>query len=156
VSSGPGTNSGVAPSTGPRWLRRVAGIPDVPLVLAMLLVLLVHGVETTRFIVAWQSYEAAVSSLASGPASDAGLGDPQFVSSARIPAPLQSVSWMSTTPYLSAILRGFSPNRLVVDPTANYFWLSCVTASANRARPGSPATLRSRDLIRTYSCAHRP
>jgi len=48
----------------------------------------------------------------------------------------------------------FAPERLVVDPTANYFWLSCKTAAdnqmADRALP-----MESRRLIRTHACLHR-
>jgi hypothetical protein len=52
------------------------------------------------------------------------------------------------------IVANFMPNRLVIEPTGNYFWLSCETATANRdAVRATPAA--SRDLIRIYSCLHR-
>jgi hypothetical protein len=94
--------------------------------------MLVYAVETTKFIAAWTNYKAAVRTLAVSTASDPELGDSLFVSSTRIEADLNRLSWNSTTPYLSVLLApGFAPTRLVVDPAANYFWLSCKTAAAN-------------------------
>jgi hypothetical protein len=122
---------------------------------AVLVVVLVHAVETAKFVSAWASYRAAVRALATGPASDPALGDPDFVSSARIGAALNRLSWFSTTPYLSVLAApGFAPARLVADPTSNYFWLTCATATANemadRAIPPE-----SRRLVRVYACLHR-
>jgi hypothetical protein len=120
-----------------------------------LLVMLVHVVETAKFVTQWTKYKAAVLALATGTASDPELGNPHLVSSARIAPKLNRLSWYSTTPYLSAVLAGFAPARLVVSPrTANYFWLSCEMATANlKADRVVPAA--SRDLIRIYSCLHR-
>ncbi len=122
---------------------------------ALVLVTLVHSVETTKFVHAWAGYKAAVRSLAMGPFTDPGLGNNDFVSSKRIDPVLNRLSWFSTTPYLSVLLApGFSPQRLVIDPAGNYFWLSCATATANAAASnGIPS--HSRDLIRVYSCLHR-
>jgi len=119
------------------------------------LVMLVHAVETAKFVSAWTQYKAAVLALATGSASDPALGDARFVSSARIGADLNRLAWYSTTPYLSAILAGFAPRRLVMDPRANnYFWLSCATATANfKADRAVPA--ETRDLVRIFSCLHR-
>jgi hypothetical protein len=64
------------------------------------------------------------------------------------------LSWFSTTPYLSVIVANFMPNRLVIEPTGNYFWLSCATATANRDAVRATPT-KSRDIIRIYSCLHR-
>jgi hypothetical protein len=87
-------------------------------------------------------------------ASDPGLGNVSFVSSDRIPADLNRLSWFSTTPYLSVIVANFMPSRLVIDPNGNYFWLSCATATANaKAIGATPA--EGRDLVRIYSCLHR-
>lgn len=126
---------------------------------AFLLVLLVHAVETAKFVSGWTRYKAAVRGLATGSASDPALGDPRFVSSARIGSGLNRLSWFSTTPFLSVLLApNFAPSRLVVDvrdPATNYFWLSCKTATENRdARRVIPR--KSRELIRRYSCLHRP
>jgi hypothetical protein len=89
-----------------------------------------------------------------GDTADPALGDPRFVSSERIAADLNRLSWFSTTPYLSVIVANFMPNRLVIDPTGNYFWLSCATATANaKAVRAIPA--EGRDLVRIYSCLHR-
>ncbi|MGA7806012.1 hypothetical protein [Bradyrhizobium sp.] len=125
-----------------------------PLAAAFVLVTLVHVVETVKFVAGWRNYRAAVTALATGDASDPALGDPRFVSSQRIAASLSQLSWFSTTPYLSVIVANFRPNRLVIDPTGNYFWLSCATARANenavRATPRE-----GRTLIRIYSCLHR-
>jgi hypothetical protein len=122
---------------------------------AILLLMLVHAVETAKFVTAWTGYKAAVLALAMGTASDPLLGDPRFVSSARIDPGLNRLSWFSTTQFLSVLLAsGFAPARLVVDPQANYFWLSCATARANEAADRAvPA--ESRRLIRVHACLHR-
>ncbi|HLA20574.1 MAG TPA: hypothetical protein VJZ74_03855, partial [Pseudolabrys sp.] len=60
---------------------------------AFLLVMLVHAVETAKFVAAWTNYKAAVLALAMGAASDPALGDPHFVSSDRIGAELNRLSW---------------------------------------------------------------
>ena len=92
--------------------------------------------------------------LATGAASDPVLGDPRFVSSDRIGLALNRLSWFSTTLYLSAVLTDFAPARLVVDPSSNYFWLSCATATANlNAERAVPRETRA--LVRTYDCLHR-
>ena len=92
--------------------------------------------------------------LATGSSSDPALGDPRFVSSARIGADLNRLSWFSTTPYLSGIVANFAPTRLVVDPASNYFWLSCTTATKNfDAERAVPRETRA--LVRTYACLHR-
>jgi hypothetical protein len=122
---------------------------------ALALVMLLHAVETAKFVAGWAGYKAAVRTLAMGPASDPALGDPSFVSSARLGADLNRLSWFSTTPYLSVLLAPqFAPRRLVVDPNGGYFWLSCATATANES--GDRAVpVESRRLIRVYSCLHR-
>jgi hypothetical protein len=120
-----------------------------------LLVLLVHAVETAKFVTAWTRYKAAVATLATGAASDPWLGDPHFVSSKRIGSELSRLSWFSTTPYLSALVADFAPTRLVVDPRANnYFWLSCATATANLEAVRT-VPVEARRLVRTYACLHR-
>lgn len=130
----------------PAVARVVAGV--------FVLVMLVHIVETAKFVTAWTRYKAAVLALSQGQASDPVLGDPQFVSSARLGPDLNRLSWFSTTPYLSVIVSDFNPARLAVDPSGNYFWLSCATATASlnadRAVP-----VRARSLVRTYACLHR-
>jgi hypothetical protein len=119
------------------------------------IVMLVHCVETAKFVTAWSAYKVAVRALATGNASDPALGDPRFVSSARINPKLDRLSWFSTTPYLSVLVApGFAPARLVVDPEADYFWLSCETATENLASP-SAVPLETRRVIRDYSCLHR-
>ena len=119
------------------------------------LITLIYTVETIKFVVAWNSYKAAVRALAIGTASDRDLGDLNFVSSTRIDTNLNRPSWNSTTPFLSVLTApGFSPARLVVDPSSNYFWLSCEMAfailDADRA-----VSKRGRGLVRIYSCLHR-
>ena len=121
---------------------------------AFVIVTLVYAVETGQFVSAWTEYKAAVKALATGTAADPSLGDPHFVSSGRISADLNRLSWFSTTQYLSVIVANFAPNRLVVDPKNTYFWLSCETATGNSTADRLiPAA--SRDLVRTYSCLHR-
>jgi hypothetical protein len=117
-------------------------------------VTLIHVVETAKFAHAWTDYRNAVAALATGQESDPSLGNPRFVSSARVSSDLNSLSWFSTIPYLSAISANFAPTRLVIDPAGNYFWLSCATATQNgdaaRAVP-----VETRELVRIYSCLHR-
>jgi hypothetical protein len=123
---------------------------------ALALAALLNAVETAKFVTAWSGYKAAVRALAMGTASDPALGDPRFVSSARIPPALDRLAWFSTTPYLSILLApGFAPSRLVVDHQGGrYFWLSCATATANE-KPDRVIPVESRRLIRIYSCLHR-
>jgi hypothetical protein len=122
---------------------------------AIMIVMLVHAVETEKFVTAWDDYKSAIVKLATGTVSDPALGDPRFVSAERIIAKLEPLAWASTTQYLSVLLApGFAPNRLVVDPDEGYYWLTCETATANRlAARVIPA--RSRDLIVTDACLHR-
>jgi hypothetical protein len=141
----------------PGAVRAMAALRDRaarPLAATFMLLTLVHVVETAKFATAWRHYRAAVTALAVGDESDSALGDPRFVSSDRIASDLGALSWFSTTPYLSAVLANFAPNRLVIDPAGNYFWLSCATATAN-GRATRPAPQAGRDLIRIYSCQHR-
>ena len=122
---------------------------------AFLLVMLVHAVETTKFVAAWTDYKAAVRALARGAASDPKLGDSHFVSSTRISANLNRLSWNSTTPFLSVLLApGFAPARLAVDPAANYFWLSCEAATTNLAADRAVPE-EARRLVRLHACQHR-
>lgn len=122
---------------------------------ALVLTLLVHTVETTKFIWGWTHYKAAIAALATGNASDPTLGDPRFVSSKRIDPALNRLSWNSTTPYLSVLLApGMKPERLVIDPNTGYFWLACDTAKRSE-RDSAALPSDSRQLIRAYSCQHR-
>jgi hypothetical protein len=135
------------------WLRR----PDVVRAGAgaILLLALVNAVETARFVTAWTDYKSAVRKLAMGAASDPQLGDPRFVSLDRTPMSLRPLSWSSTTPFLSVMVApNFKPARLVVDPTADYFWLSCRFAHDNEAATRA-IPLASRALIRAHACLHR-
>jgi hypothetical protein len=65
------------------------------------------------------------------------------------------LQWNSTTHFLSVLLApGYLPKRLVVDPTAGYFWLTCQHATAIE-EADLPLPVESRRLIRVYSCLHR-
>lgn len=122
---------------------------------ALVLTLLVHAVETTKFVWGWTRYKAAVAALATGSASDPALGDPRFVSSRRIDPAINRLSWHSTTPYLSVLLTpDMKTERLVIDPGTGYFWLSCDTAKQSE-RDSTALPSDSRQLIRIYSCQHR-
>ena len=102
----------------------------------------------------WIDYRDAIAALAMSSKSDPALGDPRFVSAERISPTLAPLSWFSTIPYLSIILSNFSPNRLVIDPAGNYFWLSCGTATRNKdAKLAVP--VQTRELVQVYSCLHR-
>src|SRR5262249_47089256 len=111
---------------------------------ALLLIMLIHAVETTKFVLAWSEYKDAVRALATGTPPDPQLGNPFFVSSNRIDAELNRLSWNSTTPYLSVLVAPrFELTRLVVDPDAGYFWLSCKTARQSEASSTAiPASAR--------------
>ena len=121
---------------------------------AFLIVTSIHAVETGKFVTAWTNYRTAITALATGDEADPSLGDPRFVSSARAPATLAPLAWFSTIPYLSVVLSNFLPNRLVIDPAGNYFWLSCATATQN-SEADRAVPVEARDLVRIYSCLHR-
>jgi len=122
---------------------------------AILLILFVHAVEAAKFIAAWSQYKVAVRALAMGSAADASLGDPRFVSSHRIATGPNRLAWSSTTPYLAVLLApDLDPTRLVVDPDAGYFWLSCETASRSEKK-GTAIPAPARQLIRLYACLNR-
>jgi hypothetical protein len=143
------------------WAMRLAGSLerrfDPQIILgAIALTLLVHAVETAKFVRGWANYESAVRALATGSASDPDLGDAGFVSSKWIGPGLSQLAWNSTTPYLSVLVApGLTPTRLVVDPETGYFWLSCETATRS-ARTSTAIPLQARELIRQYSCLNRP
>jgi len=121
---------------------------------AIVLVTAIHVVQTAKFVTDWTAYKAAVRALALGTISDPALGDPRFVSSQLISPELNQLSWFSTIEYLSIIVSDFKPERIVVDPAGNYFWLSCQTATEN-AKAARSVPVPARDLIRIYSCLHR-
>ncbi len=88
-------------------------------------------------------------------ASDPQLGNPRFVSAHRLGEERNQFSWGSTTHFLSVLVApGMKPERLVVDPDTNYFWLSCPTATANMVA-SRRLPLESRQLIRAHACLHR-
>lgn len=124
------------------------------LVSIFLVVTLIHAVETGKFVASWIDYRDAIAMLATSSNSDPALGDPRFVSAERISTALAPLSWFSTIPYLSIILSNFSPNRLVIDPAGNYFWLSCGTATRNKDAE-LIVPVQTRELVRVYSCLHR-
>lgn len=122
---------------------------------AFAIVALIHAVETAKFVEAWSDYRIALTKLAAGSASDPAIGDPRYVSSARIDNSLQRLSWWSTTPYLSVLVTpNMAPVRVVFDPNANYFWLPCNTATTS-AYAQSSVPQDTRRLIAKYSCLHR-
>jgi hypothetical protein len=129
-------------------IRAIAG--------AFALVLLVHAVETAKFVAAWTGYKHAVRALALGEAADPALGDARFVSAERIAAGLNRLSWFSTTHFLSVLVApNFAPARLVVDPEVSFVWLSCAAATAN-ASADRAVPADSRALVRAHECLHRP
>lgn len=123
---------------------------------ALMLVTLVHAVETAKFTVAWTGYKQAVRDLAMSETSNPELGSPRFTSAARIGDERNQLSWGSTTHFLSVLLApSLMPRRLVVDPDTNYFWLSCMTATTNMLARNRAVPVESRQLVRTHACAHR-
>jgi hypothetical protein len=119
-----------------------------------LVVTLTHAIETGKFVASWIDYRDAIAMLAMSGNSDPALGDPRFVSAERISPALAPLSWFSTVPYLSIILSNFRPNRLIIDPAGNYFWLSCRTATRNKDAE-LVVPVQTRELVRVYSCLHR-
>ena len=122
---------------------------------ALMLVTLVHAAETAKFTAGWSNYLNSLRNLAMSSASDPQLGNPRFVSATRLGEERNQFAWGSTTHFLSVLVAPhMKPERLVVDPDTNYFWLSCPTATANMVAPRRvPA--ESRQLIRTHACLHR-
>jgi hypothetical protein len=121
---------------------------------AFVVITLIHAIEIKKFVAIWSDYRNAIAALAMSSETDPALGNPRFVSSERISPALAPLSWFSTIPYLSIILSNFSPNRLVIDPTGNYFWLSCRTATRNKDAE-LVVPVQTRELVRVYSCLHR-
>jgi hypothetical protein len=151
------TREGIVPNRLTR-LRQTLILPRGGTLCALasifLVVTLIHAIETGKFVASWIDYRDAIAMLAMSGNSDPALGDPRFVSAERISPALAPLSWFSTIPYLSIILSNFSPNRLVIDPAGNYFWLSCGTATRNKdAELFVP--VQTRELVRVYSCLHR-
>ena len=137
----------IATLAGGAWMHAFVG--------ALALVMLIHAVETARFVEGFTQYRTAVRALAMGAETDRALGDPQFVSAARIHRDLDPLAWPSTTHFLSVLVApDFAPRHLVVDPRANYFWISCRTAmrdqDTNRVLPA-----HTRLLVRLHACLHR-
>ena len=122
---------------------------------ALLLVMLIHAVETAKFVAAWESYKDAVRTLAVGTTSDPALGDARFASSQHISPSDNRLAWSSTTHFLSVLLApSLAPARLVIDPDARYFWITCERAKASEAADAAiPA--QSRALVRVHACLHR-
>lgn len=151
------TKEGVDLAASVRWWHSLIsrlGRSLCALASIFIVVTVIHVVETSKFVASWVDYRDAVAGLAMSDQSDPRLGDPRFVSAERIRPALAALSWFSTVPYLSIVLSNFAPNRLVIDPAGNYFWLSCETATKNRnAALAVPA--QARELVRVYSCLHR-
>ncbi len=123
--------------------------------LAVLLVSLVHAVETTKFIAAWRVHLAAVQGLVMGAEADPALGDAAFVSTARLPAASAPLAWHSTAPFLGALAApGYAPARLLVDPGAGYFWFDCAAATTHAAAARA-LPQPTREMLRRYTCLHR-
>jgi len=140
----------------PRLLSTVPkALPARAAACIILLVTLIHAVETAKFVSAWADYRHALQELAAGRLSDPELGDTHFVSAGRIVPRQARLAWPSTTPFLAVLVSpDLTPTRLVVAPDANFFWVSCetLTASAETSR-GVPR--ESQRLLRRYSCLHR-
>jgi hypothetical protein len=147
-----------APVDCPRLLQIAKFLADATVIRvctgALILCTAIHVAQTAKFVTNWAAYKAAVRALALGNASDPALGDPRFVSSQRISPELNQLGWFSTVEYLSIIVSDFKPVRIVVDPTGNYFWLSCGTATEN-AKAARSVPMPARDLVRIHSCLHR-
>jgi len=130
-------------------------VPSRSILVVLLVVALVHAVETAKFTATWTDYKGAVRTLAASNASDPSLGNARFVSSDRLVAEETRLSWPSTSPFLSVLVTpNFAPARLVVAPDVNFFWISSETATASLEAAGA-LPVATRDLLRIYSCLHR-
>jgi len=140
----------------PRPLSRLsAALPARAMLRMVLIVALVHAVETAKFAAAWTDYRQAIRTLAASDASDPRLGNERFVSSERLDTEESRLEWRSTSPFLSVLVTSdFAPARLVVAPDVNFFWISCETATASLDAAGA-LPLATRELLRIYSCLHR-
>ncbi len=138
---------GIAILAGGAWTNALVGL--------VALVMLVHTVETARFVQAFTQYRTAVRALAMSADTDRALGDLQFVSAARIHRDLDPLAWPSTTQFLSVLVApDLAPRHLVVDPRANYFWISCRTAMRNQ-ETNRTLPAHTRLLVRLHACLHR-
>jgi len=132
-----------------------AAMPVRALARVLLILALIHAIETAKFTTAWAGYREAVRTLAASSASDPRLGDARFISAERLAAEEARLGWGSTIPFLSVLVTpGFAPARLVVAPDVNFFWLSCETATAS-AETAAALAAETRDMLRVYSCLHR-
>ena len=135
--------------------RLVAAVDPRVIAGAIVLVTLVHAVETAKFVAAWTDYKAGLRDLATGTASDPELGHPLFVSAGRLGPARNRMAWNSTTPFLSILVApGLAARRLVVDPSAGYYWVTCDTARRSEMT-GTAAPAESRRLVRLHACLHR-
>ena len=119
---------------------------------AFLLVMLVHAVETARFVSAWTNYKAAVLALATGAASDPVLGDPRFVSSDRIGLALNRLSWFPPV-YLcrsDGVRASPAGGRSLIE-----LFLAVLRHRDCRTSLPSAVPRKRRTLVRTYACTHR-
>lgn len=137
-------------------LQAAERVPPGALISPVLVVMLVHVGETSRFVHAWDDYRQALRGLAMGTAADPGLGSRKFVSAHRLGPKLNRMAWQSTTEYLSVLVApDFRPRKLVVDADAGYYWLPCHRALRNaKGQRGIPR--ESRLLIASHECLHRP
>lgn len=146
-----------------RLIPALAWLPDAgqlmrnraaPAVLtgALALVLLVHVVETGKFVSGWRDYMNALRTLASveGPGTE--TAGTRFVSSHRVQASLNGYSWSSTTHYLSIVAQpALNPARLVIDPDEGYHWITCTLAKRHVGRHTVPE--RARMLVEKHACS---
>jgi hypothetical protein len=131
-------------------------LPARMLARLLLIVALIHIVETAKFALAWSAYRQTMLALARGAAGDPRLGNARFVSSERLDTTDSRLAWPSTSPFLSVLVTpNLAPAHLVVAPETNFFWLSCETATTSAQAPGALPDA-TRDLLQVYSCLHRP
>ena len=117
--------------TGGTTARAVAG--------AIMLVMLVHAVETAKFVTAWTGYRAAMRALATGTASDPALGYLRFASSARIGVDLEpAVSVFDYFIPVGAVGAQVCTDTARCGPGRELFWLSCQLAAANEGQSRCP------------------
>lgn len=117
------------------------------------IVLLVHVVETTKFIWGWTDYTEFVRNLSKADAHATAASSDHFVSSRRIPADLSEFSWSSTTHYLSVVAApDLNPARLVINPDEGYHWITCQLAKRHSGPAAVPE--KARKLVEAHACMH--
>ena len=140
----------------PRLMKALTGgVTARAIIGAILVVMLVHAVETAKFVRAWTRYKAAVRALAIGAACGSGARRCalRVIGSDRRRSEPAILVFDDPFP-VGARGAGFCSGAARGGPQATYFSLSCATATANQ-EADRVVPVASRRLVRVYACLHR-